>query len=293
MPSTVYAQGDRIEVRVQFDAPVTVDTSLGTPTHGVALGGVRREATYRAGPDGVTASELTFALTVSGTDAGAGAARSISNGLRLNGGAIHGAGDAAAVLTFGKAPGVNGIEIGGDPSSDGSWTSGEAVTVALSFVEPVQVSTNGGTPSVGLTLSGAGARRALYSGGSGTDRLAFAYTLGDADGSVSTAQVVANSLVLGGGTLVSTGGLNATLRNPAATRTLVAPPPPPPPAPALSVADARGTEGGTLEFEITLSPMSDTQITVGVFRCPGSPLSSACSEKASARCQAVCACPCG
>ena len=258
----VYAQGDRIQVRVQFDAPVTVDTSLGTPTYGVALGGVRSEAAYQPGRTGVTTSELAFALTVSGADAGASAARSISNGLRLNGGVIHGAGDAAAVLTFGKAPGVNGIEIGGDPSSDGSWTAGEAVTVALSFAEPVQVSTNGGTPSVGLTLSGAGARRALYSGGSGTDRLAFAYTLDDTDGSVSTAQVVANSLVLGGGTIVSTGGLNATLRNPAATRTLVAPPPPPPPAPALSVADARGTEGGTLEFEITLSPTSDTQITV-------------------------------
>ena len=257
----VYAHGDRIEVRVQFDIPVTVDTSLGTPTYGVALGGVRREATYQPGTAGVTASELVFALTVSGTDAGAGAGRSIANGLRLNGATIHGAGDAAAVLTFGKAPGVTGIEIGGDPSSDGSWTAGEAVTVAVSFAEPVQVSTSAGTPSVGLTLSGAGAKRALYSGGSGTNRLSFAYALGDADGSVSTAQVVANSLVLGGGTIVSTGGLNATLRNPAATRTLVAPPPPPP-APALSVADARGTEGGTLEFEVTLSPASQTQVTV-------------------------------
>ena len=82
-----------------------MDTSLGTPTYGVALGGVRSEAAYQPGRTGVTTSELAFALTVSGADAGASAARSISNGLRLNGGVIHGAGDAAAVLTFGKAPG--------------------------------------------------------------------------------------------------------------------------------------------------------------------------------------------
>ena len=40
-------------------------------------------------------------------------------------------------------------------------------------------------------------------------------------------------------------------------------------------------------------PQPSRRCAVGVFRCAESPLSSACSEKASARCQAVCACPCG
>ena len=38
-----YAAGERIEARVSFDTPVTVDTANGTPVLGLALGGVRRQ----------------------------------------------------------------------------------------------------------------------------------------------------------------------------------------------------------------------------------------------------------
>ena len=72
-----FAAGDRIEARVVFDAPVTVDGTGGTPTLGIALGGVRREASYESGSGTGT---LTFALTVSDADGGAGAAKAVSNG---------------------------------------------------------------------------------------------------------------------------------------------------------------------------------------------------------------------
>ena len=254
----VYAARDRIEVRVRFDAPVTVDASGGAPTLGLALGGIRREAAYVPGQDGDAATELVFALAVSGEDAGAGAANAIANGIRLNGATIRDEGGADAVLDYGAAPGVVAVEVGAEPSGDGAWTAGEAVEVTLAFTEPVEVGTEGGTPSVGLTLPGAGARRAVYASGSGTDRLSFAYTLTGADGPVSAALVDPDGLAPGGGTIVSTGGLDAVLTHSGAGRTAG----PRAPGPVLSVADAEAAEGGTLAFRVTLAPAASGPVTV-------------------------------
>ena len=261
----VYAAHDRIEVRVRFDAPVTVDASGGAPTLGMALGGIRREAAYVPGQDGDAATELVFALAVSGEDAGAGAAKAIANGIRLNGATIRDEGGADAVLDYGAAPGVVAVEVGAEPSGDGAWTAGEAVEVTLAFAEPVEVGTEGGTPSVGLTLPGAGARRAVYASGSGTDRLSFAYTLTGADGPVSAALVDPDGLAPGGGTIVSTGGLDAVLTHGGAGR----PAGPRAPGPVLSVADAEGAEGGTLAFRVTLAPAASGPVTVAYATADG------------------------
>ena len=261
----VYAARDRIEVRVRFDAPVTVDASGGAPTLGLALGGIRREAAYVPGQDGDAATELVFALAVSGEDAGAGAANAIANGIRLNGATIRDEGGADAVLDYGAAPGVVAVEVGAEPSGDGAWTAGEAVEVTLAFTEPVEVGTEGGTPSVGLTLPGAGARRAVYASGSGTDRLSFAYTLTGADGPVSAALVDPDGLAPGGGTIVSTGGLDAVLTHSGAGRTAG----PRAPGPVLSVADAEAAEGGTLAFRVTLAPAASGPVTVAYATADG------------------------
>ena len=260
-----YAPGDRIEVRVRFDAPVTVDTSDGAPTLGLALGGVRREAAYEPRQGGGAATELVFALAVSGEDAGAGGAKAIANGIRLNGATIRDEGGAEAMLGYGAAPGVVAVEIGAEPSGDGAWTAGEAVEVTIAFAEPVEVETAGGTPSVGLTLPGAGTRRAVYASGSGTDRLAFAYTLTEADGSVSAALVDPDGLTLGGGTIVSTGGLDTMLTHSGAGSTAG----PRIHGPVLSVADAAGVEGGTLVFRVTLSPPASGPVTVAYATADG------------------------
>ena len=261
----VYAARDRIEVRVRFDAPVTVDASGGAPTLGLALGGIRRKAAYVPGQDGDAATELVFALAVSGEDAGAGAAKAIANGIRLNGATIRDEGGADAVLDYGAAPGVVAVEVSAEPSGDGAWTAGEAVEVTLAFAEPVEVGTEGGMPSVGLTLPGAGARRAVYASGSGTDRLSFAYTLTGADGPVSAALVDPDGLAPGGGTIVSTGGLDAVLTHGGAGRTAG----PRAPGPVLSVADAEGTEGGTLAFRVTLAPAASGPVTVAYATADG------------------------
>ena len=83
----------------------------------------------------------------------------------------------------------------------GPWTSGDTVEVKLTFSREVVVGTTGGTPSIGLRLSGTQARQALYVSGSGTTVLVFGYTLSDADGSHDSLVVPRDSLALNGGTI--------------------------------------------------------------------------------------------
>ena len=83
----------------------------------------------------------------------------------------------------------------------GPWTPGDTVEVKLTFSREVVVGTTGGTPSIGLRLSGTQAQQALYVSGSGTTVLVFGYTLSDADGSHDSLVVPRDSLALNGGTI--------------------------------------------------------------------------------------------
>ena len=86
---------------------------------------------------------------------------------------------------------------------DRQWTEGDTVEVTLDFSEAVEVDTNGGTPSVGIGLSGTEARGAGYLRGSGTAELVFAYTLVTGDGTHTSMAVTPDSLALNGGTIQS------------------------------------------------------------------------------------------
>ena len=260
-----FAAGDRIEARVVFDAPVAVDGTGGTPMLGIALGGVRREASYESGSGTGT---LTFALTVSEADGGAGAAKAISNGIRLNGGTIGSADGLPAALDFGSAPGVVQIGIVPYSSGNGTWSAGEEIEVQFAFAEPVEVGTAGGRPSVGMTLSGDAARQAAYARGSGTDVLTFSYTLREAEGTVSDVLISPDALVLNGGTIRSTAGLDAVLAHEgagsvAAPRLVL---------PAISVGDAEASEGGTLSFRVALEPAASGPVTVAFETTDGTAL---------------------
>ena len=106
------------------------------------------------------------------------------------------------------APTIEGTPALSEAGSDGEWTSGETVDVALTFSEEVSVDTTSGTPSIGIELGSTEARSASYASGSGTTELVFSYTLTDADGSHSSMLVPGDSLTLNGGTItsVSSGG---------------------------------------------------------------------------------------
>ena len=113
------------------------------------------------------------------------------------------------------APTVTGVEVTSDAGTDGAYTEGETVEAAVTFSAPVTVGTEDGTPTLALiavTGSGEGSiRRAPYASGSGTARLAFAWTVTKADGSLSAVRVAASGLKLGGGTIAGADGTPAAL----------------------------------------------------------------------------------
>ena len=59
------------------------------------------------------------------------------------------------------------------PSGSDGWTSGETLTVTLTFSEAVTVDTNDGTPSLEVVLGTNTERQASYASGSGSQELVF------------------------------------------------------------------------------------------------------------------------
>ena len=216
----VWSTGETVEVAFTFSERVSVDTSDGTPSVGIGLGGdtagtAARNAAYVSG--GGTA-ELAFAYAMVEGDGLHNIMAVTPNSLALNGGRIFSLRNphAAALLEHDGAssqqvevdpPTVDGTPIVSGAGGDGIWTAGETVRVALTFSEAVDVDTSGGTPSVGIGLGGdtaeTAARSATYQSGSGTAELIFAYTLAGEDGSHSLMAVTPDSLALRGGTIRS------------------------------------------------------------------------------------------
>ena len=235
---------------------VTVDTTGGTPSLAIVLGDAGRAAVY-AGGTGTT--ELVFRHEVGAADDGARGARVVAGGLALNGATIRNAAGVDAELGFALAPVVTSVAVEPDPDGDGVWSAGEAVTVTFGFSDAVTVQTEEGTPSV--SLHAGGPREAAYAGGSGTVALRFVYQVTAADGPVASVLVANNGLELNGGTIVGPTGLAAALAHAGAGRSGT-PAPAPRGTPALSVADASASEGGTLAFAVTLAPAAPGAVSV-------------------------------
>ena len=100
-------------------------------------------------------------------------------------------------------PQVDGTPQVSGAGTDGSWSSGDSVKVALPFSEAVDVDISGGTPSLEIRLGGTEARDAEYLSGSGTSELVFSYTLAKSESSYSIVSVTPNSLALNSGTIRS------------------------------------------------------------------------------------------
>ena len=251
-----WSAGDAVEAAVRFSEAVTVDTTGGTPSLAIVLGGERRAAVYSGG-SGTT--ELVFRHEVGDADDGALGARVVAGGLALNGATIRNAAGVDAELGFALAPVVTSVAVEPDPDGDGVWSPDEAVTVTFGFSDAVTVQTEDGTPSV--SLHAGGAREAAYAGGSGTAALRFVYQVTAADGPVASVLVADNGLELNGGTIVGPTGLAAALAHAGAGRSGT-PAPTARGTPALSVADASAPEGGTLAFAVTLDPAAPGAVSV-------------------------------
>ena len=102
-------------------------------------------------------------------------------------------------------PEVTGVALVSDAGDDATYALGETIRVALAFDAAVDVDTSGGAPRLSLDMDPAhwGTKQATYEGGSGTDRLTFAYTVVEPNESTHGVAVLADTLALGGGTIRS------------------------------------------------------------------------------------------
>ena len=116
------------------------------------------------------------------------------------------------------APTVSTVAITSSPGTDNTYTTGDTITVGLTFSEAVTVDTTNGTPRITLDIGGQ-PRYAAYSGdGSSAAAQAFSYTALVSDTDTDGVSVLANSLALDGGTIQATDdSANATLTHSAMT----------------------------------------------------------------------------
>ena len=114
-----YKGGEKIEVAVTFGDRVLVDTSLGTPTLGLAVGTETRQATYVRGT-GTT--RLAFEYTVQSSDTDGDGIAVAANGLAPGGGAIASVYGVQALLDHAALAAQTGHKVGGsetDPALTG------------------------------------------------------------------------------------------------------------------------------------------------------------------------------
>ena len=98
--------------------------------------------------------------------------------------------------------GPSGVAVSSSAGADRYYLAGDIVRVRLMFSEAVNVT---GAPRVkiGLDATDGGQRWASYESGSGTRYLHFAYTVAEGDASAEGVAVLADTLELNGGTILS------------------------------------------------------------------------------------------
>ena len=222
-----YALGERVRVTVTFGEAVEVDTSGGTPHLTVDLDPADWGAKRAAYESGGGTAELVFAHEVVEPNLSTAGVAVLADTLALNGGTVRSAAtemdadlshdglghDPAHKVDWRlapAAPSVTGVAVTSDAGPDGVYTEGETVEAAVTFSAPVTVGTDGGTPTLALIADGR-ILRAPWASGSGTARLVFAWTVTEAEGSVSAVRVAASGLKLDGGTVAGANDTAALL----------------------------------------------------------------------------------
>ena len=116
-----YRQGEKIEVAVTFGDRVLVDTSLGTPTLGLAVGTETRQATYVRGTG---SNRLVFEYTVQSGDTDGDGIAVAANGLAPGGSAIAGFYGVQAILDHAALAAQAGHKVGGSLTHSFDLTRG-------------------------------------------------------------------------------------------------------------------------------------------------------------------------
>ncbi len=232
-----YGRGETVEVTVTWDADVTWDLSAAGAkmrvrldvggaekgadlvTDGQATGTARtlafRYETQRtdAAPDGVfptPAADGSLVVVRGGAtlkDAEGGDAARAHAALAADANhKVDGARDASA-----PQPGVVSAALVSDPGAHGVYGRGDAIRVALTFSEAVDVDTAGGTPSVLLKFDRDPTypkKETRYESGSGSDTLVFAFgPVAPPNHSSHGVALLADTLALYGGAIRSVDSL--------------------------------------------------------------------------------------
>ena len=201
-PSGDLNAGKTITLTLDMSEAVTVNTTGGAPTLSLNDGGT---ATYSGGSG---SNALTFSYTVG---AGQNTPDLMETAVNLNGATIQdSAGNAANLSLTGLPQGSPQIDttspsvtaVSASPST-GLEVPGDAITLTLTMSEAVTVT---GTPT--LTLNDGGT--ATYTGGSGSNALTFAYTVGAGDSAVSALTITQANLP-NGATITDGAGNTANL----------------------------------------------------------------------------------
>ncbi|MCY3596937.1 MAG: hypothetical protein OXG71_05805 [Rhodospirillales bacterium] len=111
-------------------------------------------------------------------------------------------------------PAATGVAVVSGPGDDATYGLGDTIRLAVTFSEPVEVDTTGGTPSLAIDMDPAewGEKRAAYESGTGTDTLIFVHEVVEPNLSTEGIAVLADSLTLNGGTIhAATTGADAAL----------------------------------------------------------------------------------
>lgn len=206
----IYKIGDNIDLTVTFDMPVTVDKTGGVPYLLLETGDADREAVYESGSG---SNILIFNYTVQAGDVNADLDYTSTAALVLNGATIQNASGDPAVLDLpavGGATSIAGqhdVEIDGvapevtlvEVPVDGYYRGADVLAFTIHVSEEVTVNNTGGTPYLEVTI-GKTVVHAGYTGGSGTDRLTFSYTVQPEDVDLDGI-ALGSEIVLGGGIL--------------------------------------------------------------------------------------------
>ncbi|MFC3197128.1 MBG domain-containing protein [Parapedobacter deserti] len=209
-PDGLYKIADVIILTVSFDQAVIVDVINGSPTLVLETGSIDREATYVSGSGSNT---LTFTYTVQAGDLSADLDYESTGALTLNGATIRNASGDHAILTLPAVGGVNSIAGQHDIIIDGVapavtsvavpangyYLEDDVLTFTVQFNENVIVDAGVGIPYLGLTIGTTGVQ-APYISGSGTNSLAFRYTVQPGEQDLDGV-VLGSDIRLNGGTI--------------------------------------------------------------------------------------------
>ena len=205
-----YTTGQNLDFIVSFSENVTV-SNTGNLILALTIGSTTRQATYLSGSG---TSSLTFRYTIVLADADtngigvgtltAGAPDYITDGTATNNLATltFTAPDTSMILVNATIPTITSVT----PPANATYLLAQNINFIVNFSEAVTVT---GSPSLSLTV-GSTSRMATYVSGTGTTALTFRYTVPSND--VDTNGIATSSpLLLAGGTIQSSNGVNATL----------------------------------------------------------------------------------